>query len=505
MNFLNLENDNLYNIVNKNNLGHSPYNVLTDQSNTSDTNVISITNDNDECCPVIQCVSSLISQLPDSLQNLSIGVYPDSSSYNNSRLIYNKLANFFPLSIFYPKDVNEVSYLIKNIVQNKLKFSIRAGGHGYEGESLSSGVVIDVTKLNEYIKISSDKKSVTVSSGFRLGKLASELAKDKLILSTGECACVGLAGISLSGGKTPLSRLFGIMCENILSVKLVNYKGDIINANTNENSDLLWALKGAGQCNFGVVTEFTIRAHEDIFFYKTVYVWNWNKDEAMQILQTYQNWYINISKDIYSSFGIIYLNGSVTIKLIIVKYGKTPLTEDNIFSTLFKPTITKVSGNYSENLNSFISSCGNNFYPFNKVSSNMVFKPISYFGLLVIINSFEKQIQNNYKLLYELHLTQVGGEVKNGTGCYYPKKAISVLSYYFEWFDVENTENVLNFAKNLYLKLEGYTSIYCFPSLSDYNIEDYMTKYYGDNKYKLKNIKKKYDPYNLFTTKQGIK
>jgi hypothetical protein len=287
--------------------------------------------------------------------------------------------------------------------------------------------------------------------------------------------------------------------------QVFNYKGDIINANTNENSDLLWALKGAGQCNFGVVTEFTIRAHEDIFFYKTVYVWNWNKDEAMQILQTYQNWYINISKDIYSSFGIIYLNGSVTIKLIIVKYGKTPLTEDNIFSTLFKPTITKVSGNYSENLNSFISSCGNNFYPFNKVSSNMVFKPISYFGLLVIINSFEKQIQNNYKLLYELHLTQVGGEVKNGTGCYYPKKAISVLSYYFEWFDVENTENVLNFAKNLYLKLEGYTSIYCFPSLSDYNIEDYMTKYYGDNKYKLKNIKKKYDPYNLFTTKQGIK
>ena len=493
---------NYFYLSNENDNNSSVSNIST---NDSSSQVISITDDNNDCCPVIQCASILLNQLPDKLQNLSIGVYPNSPSYNDSRFIYNKLANYFPLAIFYPKNTNDVSYLIKNIVQNNLKFSIRAGGHGYEPSALSSGVIIDVTKLNEYINISNDKKSVTISSGFRLGKLATELAKENLILSTGECACVGVAGISLSGGKTPLSRIFGTMSENVLSVQLVNYKGDIINANNNENSDLLWALKGAGQGNFGVVTEFTIKAHEDLFFYQNIYVWNWNKDEAMKILQTYQNWYINMNKIITSSFSIIYLNGSVTIQLTIVKYSNTPLTEDKIFSTLFNPTVKRTTGNYSENLNTFISGCGSNFYPFGKVGSNMVFKPISYFGLLVIINSFEKQIENNYKLKYELNFTQLGGEVENATGCYFPKKAITILSYIFEWSDVENTDSLLNFVKNLYLKLEGYTSIYCFPTLSDYNIEDYMTKYYGDNKYQLINIKKKYDPYNLFTTKQGIK
>ena len=84
----------------------------------------------------------------------------------------------------------------------------------------------------------------------------------------------------------------------------------------------------------------------------------------------------------------------------------------------------------------------------------MIFKPINYFGLLIIINSFEKQIQNNYKLKYELNFTQLGGEVENSTGCYFPKKAISVLSYLLEWPDVENTDSLLNFVKNLYLKLK---------------------------------------------------
>ena len=104
--------------------------------------------------------------------------------------------------------------------------------------------MIDVSNLPKTIQISDDRKYMTISCGFRLGQVTDELAKQKLIIPTGQCWCVGIYGISLMGGKTPLSRLYGTMSDNIVEAKVVDYKGDILTVNKDENSDLFWAIKG---------------------------------------------------------------------------------------------------------------------------------------------------------------------------------------------------------------------------------------------------------------------
>jgi len=462
-------------------------------------------NDTDnECCPLLQNSQLLLEEIPEELLNLIIGVYPNDSSYNDKRFVYNKQLNYFPHAIYYPITTNDVSYLINNFFQYNLEFAIRCGGHSYEPASLSTGYVVDVTKLPQYIIVSSDRKTATISPGFRLGDLASELAKQNLLIVTGEYVCPGVSGISLMGGKGPLARLYGTMCDNIVDVKMINYKGELITANENENCDLFWATKGAGNGNFGVITEFTINVYEDIYFYQTTYQWNWNREESLIILQVYQDWILTISDNIWTSFRITYNNGIATISLKINKYSKIPLTEDEIFAALFDPTITKTNGYYIQNLNNFISGCNSPNNPFSKIKSSMIFEPIKQVGLLLLIESVETQLNNGYNILYELTFSQMGGEIKNGNSSYYPKDAISVLSYFIEWSNPEQSSQFTQFLNELYIKTEPYISFYCFANLIDYDIVDYMTKYYGTNKEKLIQIKQKYDPYNVFKSRQSI-
>ena len=460
---------------------------------------------NNECCPVIQNAQLLLNEIPDSLNDLCIGVYPDNSLYNGSRFIYNKLWNYFPHAIYYPTKVNDISYLIKQFVTYNADFSIRCGGHSYEPAALSLGYIIDVTGLPSYIKISKNRKHATISSGFRLGELATELAKDNLIIVAGENSCVGISGISLMGGKSVLSRMHGTLSDNIVAVKMVNYKGEIITANKNTNADLFWAIKGAGNGNFGVITEFTINVYENIYFYQNAYTWQWNKDQALIILQVYQEWALHIPNIIFSKLYIGY-NGSenVTINLTIIKYGKVPLTEDKIFTTLFQPVITKTDGYYVENLNNFVYGCGALNQPLSKIKSTMIFEPIQTEGLLLLIDSVEAQIKNGYNIVYDLSFSQMGGEVENGNSAYYPKDATFVLTYFMEWTNPTQSKYFIDFLNELYIKTEPYTSFYCFANMIDYDIVDYLTKYYGNNKARLIKIKTKYDPDNIFKSKQGI-
>jgi hypothetical protein len=74
-----------------------------------------------------------------------------------------------------------------------------------------------------------------------------------------------------------------------------------------------------------------------------------------------------------------------------------------------------------------------------------------------------------------------------------------------QWTYPEYTDDSKLFLKKLYQKILPYTSIYCFPNLIDYDIVDYMEKYYGENKKKLVKIKKKYDPFNIFKYRQSIR
>lgn len=135
----------------------------------------------------------------------------------------------------------------------------------------------------------------------------------------------------------------------------------------------------------------------------------------------------------------------------------------------------------------------------------MVFDFISIDGILLLIKTIDDLLITQLPFKFQINFTQLGGAVENYyNNCYFPKKAKFVITILNTWEDQELT-NIgklipINFRKNLI----KYTSNYCLPNIIDYDLDDYLTSYYGTNQDKLILIKNKYDPLNIFNWKQSI-
>lgn len=454
-------------------------------------------------CSLIQNENLLIDAIPPELQNLKYAVYPNNEKYNDKRFLYNKLFNIFPQSIYYPTTTCQTKYLLKNLIKNNCSFALRCGGHSYEPASLSNNYIIDVSKFNN-IKI--HKKYAIVGSGIKLGDLINVLKINKKITATGESSCVGISGLVLCGGKGYMSRFLGMACDNIIEIKILNYKNKILIANENENSDLFWALRGAGICNFGIVLEYKVKLHNDVYMQMTTIKWEWDSNTFVDIMEKYFIWIVNLPNNISSDINIIYENGTAYIYVKFTKYTKKKeknnFPEISIFESIKNPTITKCYGWYSQSTDCWVSYDTGYANCFSKLKSTMVFETITNFD--IFINSIEKLLLDKYNLKFQFNFTQLSGKVLESNCAYFPKNALMSLTMPILWSNTDLTNYCLDFMNNIYESIIEITSNYVFPNMVDYDLLDYMNSYYGDNSQKLIEIKNKYDPNNIFKWKQSI-
>jgi FAD/FMN-containing dehydrogenase len=129
--------------------------------------------------------------------------------------------------------------------------AVRSGGHCFAGRSSTTGVLIDTSALDT---ISVDAEVVTVGAGAKVSAIYDALAPRRTI--AGGCGVtVGIAGLALGGGLGVLGRRYGLTCDQVTSAEVVLASGEIVDA----DEDLLWALKGAGGGQFGIVTRLTLK------------------------------------------------------------------------------------------------------------------------------------------------------------------------------------------------------------------------------------------------------
>jgi hypothetical protein len=499
---------------NKINQSIQNFNILSNKTNQSIKNCDSCldktSNQNCDTCSdkannLIQNCNMLMDEIPEKLKNLEYAIYPCNPLYNDVRFIYNKLWNYYPNAIFYPRNICEIKYILKNILKNKLLFTIRAGGHAYEAASLND-YIIDVSKLSK-ISINKKKKIVYMECGVKLGKLLDELKKCNLICSTGESRDVG-CGVYLQGGKGYVSKLLMMSCDNILELEIMNYQGKILKANSKKNPDLFWALKGAGANNFGIVLSFKIKAYDDLYMRLTTLKWVWNSEKIKELLNDYFKWIaltpINISTDLIIS----YSNGEAYVSIMFFKFTKNcskDFKEIDNFVNYENPTITKCSGYYSQTGDCWSSSENGYNNVFSKLKSIMIFNPVNNDFIKNLIHSIEELLTDNKKITFKYNFTELGGNVQYGDSCYFPKTALLALTMPASWSDPKLTSYAKLTIKTYYDKLIQDIPQYVFPNMIDYDLEDYMEAYYGTNANRLKVIKKIYDPDDIFTWPQSIR
>ncbi|KAL2864044.1 FAD-binding oxidoreductase [Aspergillus lucknowensis] len=163
--------------------------------------------------------------------------------------------------VITPTAVEDIATALNWSQTHNVDLAIKCGGHSVSGTSSSAGgLVIDLSRLNS-ATVNPSTKTITVGGGATWKDVDDALAAHGLAAVGGTVNHTGVGGLTLGGGYGWLSGEHGLTIDNLLSAKVVLADGSVVTASEEENADLFWALRGAGY-NFGVVVEFTFQAYD---------------------------------------------------------------------------------------------------------------------------------------------------------------------------------------------------------------------------------------------------
>ncbi len=180
--------------------------------------------------------------------------------YEDARIIWNGMAARMPGLIARCTDVSDVQNAVRAGSEAGILTAVRCGGHSLAGFSTcDGGMVIDLSRMRQ-VTVDPDTRRAQIAGGCLLGSIDTATQKAGLVFPSGVVSHTGASGLILGGGTGWLTRRFGLSCDNVEGFALVTAEGSVVRADSKENADLFWALRGGGG-NFGVVTQFEIKLH----------------------------------------------------------------------------------------------------------------------------------------------------------------------------------------------------------------------------------------------------
>jgi FAD/FMN-containing dehydrogenase len=199
-----------------------------------------------------------IEQLRDQVQG--VVVTPDDESYDEARAVYNAMIDKRPAAVVRPAAVSDVTAGVNYARDAGVDLSVRGGGHGVAGFGTNDGgVVIDLSTMRT-VTVDAGARTARAQGGATWGDFNDATGAHGLATTGGIISTTGVSGLTLGGGIGYLTRGHGLSIDNLVSAEVVTAEGRTVTANDREHQDLFWALRGGGG-NFGVVTALEFRLH----------------------------------------------------------------------------------------------------------------------------------------------------------------------------------------------------------------------------------------------------
>ncbi len=185
-------------------------------------------------------------------------VVPDEPRYAAVRTSpWAQYAEVLPAAVVICRGPADVVETLAFVRQAGLEVVPRGGGHCFAGRSSTRGIIIDLSQIS---RVELADGPLTVGAGGRLGEIDDVLAASGVAIAAGACPTVGIAGLVLGGGLGILGRTYGLTSDKLVEAEVVLADGRVVRCDEHRHPDLFWALRGAGQGRFGVVTSFRFRA-----------------------------------------------------------------------------------------------------------------------------------------------------------------------------------------------------------------------------------------------------
>jgi FAD/FMN-containing dehydrogenase len=229
-------------------------------------------------------------------------IQPGDANYDEARKLYNGMIDKRPALIVRCVDAADVIACVNYARENGILLAVRGGGHNGPGlGSCDGGLVIDLSRMRG-VRVDPAAKAAQVSGGCVWGDVDHATHPFGLAAASGIISTTGVGGLTLGGGIGHLSRKYGLTIDNLTAVDMVLADGSFVTADENQNEDLFWAVRGGGG-NFGVVTAFTFRLHP--VHTVTAGPMFWALEDAPEVMKRYEAFITGAPEDVNGFFAFL--------------------------------------------------------------------------------------------------------------------------------------------------------------------------------------------------------
>lgn len=425
---------------------------------------------------------------------------PGAAHFSDYQASFNVRTTLAPQLRALCKNATAVSVMVDWCRSNSLPFAIRCGGHSYEGFSQSASVVIDTRMINA-ITVDAKTNTAAVGAGASLGSLYRAIAPYKLAFTGGSCPTVGVSGHLLGGGYGYLARRFGLACDSLLSVNLVDPEGRQIRADAQQNADLYWASRGGGGGTFGVAISYAVKLQRVASVFVFTFRWpSLPTASAAAVMKAWQGWAPHAPRTVNSNLVIRRnLNGTINLRASGQSVGTLQELQRELKALPKSPSITQMS--FFAAVNHF--SGGWN-YPVQimKGKSDYATVPISDDGLAALMNGISRS--SGMYVVCDAYGGAMSNIAPDATAFVHRGGTLFCLQYGSVWTNAVDTQERLKEMKQFYATMRPYVSGAAYVNYCDTDLTEWPNAYWGQNLSRLKKIKSAFDPNNVFRHAQSV-
>jgi FAD/FMN-containing dehydrogenase len=429
-------------------------------------------------------------------------IVPGSNDYEARRRVWNLTVDKHPALIVRCAGAMDVITSIQFARTHGLITAVRGGGHNPGGKSTCDGGLVLDMSLMKSVRVDRAKKTARADAGLLLGEFDHETQAFGLATTLGVAPDTGISGLTLGGGYGWLEGKHGLACDNLLSVDIVTADGNMTTASESENADLFWAVRGAG-ANFGVVTSFEYRLHDLRTVTAGLLIYEFSR--AREVLSAYNNFSKMVPDEVSCVVGL----------------GTTP---DGNKAVIIAPCFSGPPGEADkalEPLRANLKPAADFVQPMPYLAAQKLLAPLFPIGyryywkgsLIQDLSDSAIEVLLDFASRAPTPLSAIGFQQIHGAAARVPMEHTAFPHRFPHhdffptaiWSDPAQDEECTRWSRECWEAMQPFVERANYVNDLGDETDERVEQAYGANYGRLVELKRKFDPANLFRLNQNIR